>query len=75
MADHIEFDVRILADGTASITTGKIPDEVHDQADDILHTIESVLGGESTVEQLRAGHGHAHDHDHAHEREQNPRAA
>lgn len=67
MADHIEMDIRILADGTASITTGKVPDAVHKQADAIMATFDKMLGGKVSVEQTRAGHGHAHDHEHTHE--------
>lgn len=66
-----ELDIHVLGDGTASVTTGKIPDEMHQEADKLMFKFGDSQGGERTTEQLRAGHGHVHDHeqehDHVHE--------
>lgn len=64
-----QIDIRIEADGTITIVTGKMGMEVHKTAADFLEEITSLVGGVRTTEKLKHAHGHLHHHDHVHLKE------
>jgi hypothetical protein len=69
MPAKMEFHLHILEDGTATIDTGRIADEVHKEADEIMKYFAQLLGGEVQTIHKRKGIVHEHDHEHAHEHE------
>jgi hypothetical protein len=65
--------LQILEDGEIEIVTSKISDSNHASADELLDTLEEMLGGRrKTVhktperEQEHHHHNHNHGHHHAH---------
>jgi hypothetical protein len=66
MAARQEFDIHILEDGTLSIETGKIADEVHKAADELMAFIKAKMGGEVETTHKREGVVHTHEHEHTH---------
>lgn len=66
-----EIELEILEDGTIKWSTGRIPDEHHDDADKLQKELEAALGGEVVRDKKFAKHphvhvdgGHVHHHDH-----------
>lgn len=68
MTKKLEIDLRFEKDGILSFKTGKVPDEVHKEADDFLEELKAELGECETVPS-RAGHVHHHGHGHVHSHE------
>ncbi len=57
MADKITFE--ILEDGKVSISTDKISDKHHANADDLLKELQEMLGGQVKIEKKK---GQVHQH-------------
>ncbi len=65
-----EIEIEILEDGTVKWSTGRIPDEHHDDADKLQQELEAALGGEvkRTQKVAKGPHVHTHGgHVHTHE--------
>lgn len=66
-----EFQVSIESDGTISIDTNRIPDELHAEADSAIALFKELLGGscERIAKHGKITHTHHHDkiHTHLHE--------
>jgi hypothetical protein len=62
-----EIQLEIMEDGTIKWETGRIPDEHHDDADELQLALEEALGGEVKRTQKVAKGPHVHNHDGTHE--------
>lgn len=60
-----EIEIEILEDGTIKISTDKISDANHVNAEQFIRAIAEELGADVTTTRKRTGHTH-HHHSHTH---------
>jgi hypothetical protein len=68
--DTIEIEI-IEADGSLKVTTDKISQANHLNADALLREMGRVMGGETIRTHRKDSYGHVHEHVHEHEHEHN----
>lgn len=59
--------MKVLADGTIQVTTDKISQPNHMNAEAFLKGLDEILGGGTTVVNRKGHTHHHHDHDHTHD--------
>jgi len=61
------FTVKLLEDGTSSVTSESFSDENHLKAEQVRAWIQSKLGGSSETVRNQDAHAYAHEHGLEHE--------
>lgn len=58
-----KMHVTILEDGRVKVETDRISAAAHTSAENLLSSMEQLLGGQTIVEH-KDGRGHTHEHEH-----------
>lgn len=61
-----EINIEVLADGTIKMTTDKISQANHVNAEGFLQLMARLAGGATEKQRKTQGHTHTHGHDHEH---------
>lgn len=62
-----KFTIEVLDDGTLKIDTDGISPANHKQADELLKTLVTMLGGNMVQVKKKTRHQHTHLHKHEHQ--------